>query len=142
MVLLGDKSHTSSVPVIRWHVACPMTSTRPPMVASSATSVGELAMVTPVLPQWAMVLVLVTPSADGMSQGAASIEVDGAGPQLSDDIRGLLWDLVRRGASIDVPGSAAPGDAAPALGSSGIMGSGVTILPLPGFSNFQPAPID
>jgi hypothetical protein len=38
--------------------------------------------------------------------------VDGADPQLSDDTRGLLWDLVMHGAGIDVPESVAPGDAA------------------------------
>jgi hypothetical protein len=35
------------------------------------------------------------PGADGVSQGVASVEVDGAGPQLGDDIGGLLQDLVR-----------------------------------------------
>jgi hypothetical protein len=61
---------------------------------------------------------------DGASQGASSVEMDGADPQLGDDARGLLHDLMRRGVSIDVPESAAPGDAAPTLGSSGTTSPG------------------
>jgi hypothetical protein len=54
------------------------------------------------------------PGADGASLGAASVEVDAAPPLLGDDTGGLLQDLVRCGSSIDVPGSAAPANAAPA----------------------------
>jgi hypothetical protein len=68
--------------------------------------------------------------------------VDGANPQLSDDIRGLLWDLVRRGANIVDPGSAALGDAAQTLGSSGAAGPGVSGLHLPGSPGFTPLPTD
>jgi hypothetical protein len=48
--------------------------------------------------------------ADGTSLGTISVEVDGAHPRPSDGTRGLLWDLVMRGADISAPGSAAPGD--------------------------------
>jgi hypothetical protein len=54
--------------------------------------------------------------ANGASLGATSVEVDGAGPHPSDDTRGSLRDLVMRGADIDVPRSAALGNAAPAPG--------------------------
>jgi hypothetical protein len=37
----------------------------------------------------------VMPGADGASPGAAIVEVDGDGPRLGDNDRGLLRDLVR-----------------------------------------------
>jgi hypothetical protein len=43
--------------------------------------------------------------------------VVGAGPQLVDDVESSLLDVVVRGASAGVFGSAASGDAAPAPGS-------------------------
>jgi hypothetical protein len=52
------------------------------------------------------------PGANGASQGVASIEVDGAAPQLSDDTEGFLRDLERRGINIDAPGGATLGDVA------------------------------
>jgi hypothetical protein len=58
-------------------------------------SMGDLAVVTPGLSRLAVALVLVTLGADGVSQGTAIVEVVVAGPQLSDDVRGLLWDLLR-----------------------------------------------
>jgi hypothetical protein len=73
-----------------------------------------------------VVSALVMLGADGASQDATSIEVDGADPQLRDDVGCLLWDLVWRGVSIDVPGSATPGDAALAPGFLGVMGPGVS----------------
>jgi hypothetical protein len=79
---------------------------------------------------------------DGASQGVASIEVDGVGTQLCDDDEGLLRDLVRRGVSFDVLGSAAPGDAAPTLGSIGTTSPRVSGLPLSGSPSFSPLPID
>jgi hypothetical protein len=73
-------------------------------------------------------LALVIPRADGTSQGAACFEVDGTGPHLDDDIRGLLLDLVRRGTNNDVPRSAALGNAAPTLRCSGTVSLGVSGL--------------
>jgi hypothetical protein len=139
----GAKSRTSSVPVICQSVACPATSPCPPLVASSTVSMGDLAMVesptseVPTSEAWESP-VLVTPGADGALQGAAYVEMDGAGPHLSDDVGGFLWDLVRHGASIDVPGSAAPSDAAPAHGSLCTAGPGVSVLYLPGCPSFPP----
>jgi hypothetical protein len=37
----------------------------------------------------------VMPGADGTSQGTTSVEMDGAGPRLGADAKGLLRDLVR-----------------------------------------------
>jgi hypothetical protein len=99
---------------------------RLPLVVTSAMSVGDLVVVAPgpprlvVAPMESLMLVeptseareepsLVMPGADGPLQGAAGVEVDGAGLQLGDDTGGLLQDLVRHGAGIDVPGSAALG---------------------------------
>jgi hypothetical protein len=65
------------------------------LVPSSAMSMGDLAVVTSGLSRLAVALVLVTLGADGVSQGTAIVEVVVAGPQLSDDVRGLLWDLLR-----------------------------------------------
>jgi hypothetical protein len=47
-----------------------------------------------------------------------------------------------RGTSIGAPGSAAPGDATQALGSSGAAGPGVSRLLMPGSLGFPPMPID
>jgi hypothetical protein len=52
------------------------------------------------------------PGANGASLGAASVEVDGTGPQPSDDTGGSLWHVVMREADIGVPKSAAIGDVA------------------------------
>jgi hypothetical protein len=68
---------------------------------------------------------LVMLGADGMSQGAANIEVDGAGPQLGDDDGGLFLELLRQGVGIDVLEGAAPGITAPAPKSLGTTSSGV-----------------
>jgi hypothetical protein len=86
--------------------------------------------------------VLVMPGVDGVSQGVACVEVDGAGPQLSDDVGGLLWDLVKRGTGINVPGSVAPGDAVPPPGSIGTTGLVLSGLDLPGSPGFLHVPID
>jgi hypothetical protein len=40
---------------------------------------------------------------DGATLGATSVEVDGAGPQPSDDTGGLVRDLVMCGTGISVP---------------------------------------
>jgi hypothetical protein len=68
--------------------------------------------------------------------------VDGAVPQLSDDVGGLLQDLVMRDADIGVPGSATPGNAALAPESLGAVGPGVSGLHLLGSSGFPPPPIN
>jgi hypothetical protein len=86
--------------------------------------------------------VLVMLGVDVVSQGAAYIEVDGAGPQLSDDVGGLLQDLVKHGAIIDVPRSATSGDAAAAPGFLGTADLGVSELHLPGPPGFPPLPIN
>jgi hypothetical protein len=105
----GGRSHTSLAPIVHQCVARPVTSLCSPLVASSDVSVCDLAMLEspasedPTPKAWE-VPVLVMPGADGASQGTACVEVDGASPHLSDDIGGLLRDLVKRGAGIDVPG--------------------------------------
>jgi hypothetical protein len=68
--------------------------------------------------------------------------VDVSGPQPGDSVESLLWDSVRCGASIDVPGWAAQGDAAPSPRSSSTMGPGVSDPLLPGSPDFPPLPID
>jgi hypothetical protein len=73
----------------------------------------------------------VMPGTNGMSQVAASVEVGGDGPQLSDDTGGWLWDLVKCGPGIVVLRSAASGDAAPAPGSLGNAGPGLSRLHRP-----------
>jgi hypothetical protein len=85
---------------------------------------------------------LVMPGADGMSQGAANIEVDGAGPQLGDDDGGLFLELLRQGVGIDVLGGAAPGITAPAPKSLGTTSSGFLGLPLLGSPSLPSPPID
>jgi hypothetical protein len=80
--------------------------------------------------------------ADGVSPGSTSVEVDGASPWLGDDAGSLLRDFVRRGTCIGVPGSAAPGDTAPAPGSSGTTSLGLFGLPMSGSPGFSPLPID
>jgi hypothetical protein len=64
--------------------------------------VESLTLVKPTSVAWEE-LALVMLGASGASLGAVSIEVDGAGPRLGEDIGGLLLDLVRRGTSIGVP---------------------------------------
>jgi hypothetical protein len=107
-----DMSHTSSVSVVHWCVAHSVTFSHLPLVASSAASMDDLVVVDPgpvqpaVVPVESSTLVEPTPEpreesgpvmpgADGTLQGAVSVEVDGAGPQLGDDAGGLLQDLVR-----------------------------------------------
>jgi hypothetical protein len=153
----SDRSNTSSVLVVRWHAVCPVTFPHLSLVALLVASLGNLSVVTsglrwpPVAPVESPTLVERTseareelapmmPSADGVSKGTASVEVDGASPQLSDEARGLLRDLVKQGADIDVPGSPTLGDAAPAPGSSGIVSPGVSGLPLLGSLGFSPPP--
>jgi hypothetical protein len=81
-------------------------------VASSATNTDDLAVIA-LGPLWLVVApvqsltleeptseegevpVLVMPGADGASQGTTSVEMDGAGPRLGVDAKGLLQDLVR-----------------------------------------------
>jgi hypothetical protein len=65
--------------------------------------------------------------------------VVGASTQLGDDVGGLLHDLVMHGAG--VPRSVASGDAAPALGSLGAAGPGVSGLYLPDSLSFPPLPL-
>jgi hypothetical protein len=79
---------------------------------------------------------------DGVSLGAASVKVDGVEPHPSDDTRGSLRDLVMCGASIDVPRSAALGNAALAPGPLGVVGLGVSALLLPTSPSFPPLPTD
>jgi hypothetical protein len=65
-----------------------------------------------------------------------------ADPQLGDDVRISLWDLVMSGAGIGVLGSAISGDTAPAPGSSCAAGPGVSRLYLSGSPGFLPPPIN
>jgi hypothetical protein len=88
------------------------------------------------------VLVLEEHDANGMSLGAVSVEVDGAGPRSCDDAGGLSRNLVVRGVGLGMPGSAAPGDAIPAPESSGAVGPGATGLLLPGSPDSPLPPID
>jgi hypothetical protein len=55
---------------------------------------------------------------------------------------GLIWDLVKHDTGINVPGSAASGDAAPAPGSLGTVGLRVSRLHMTGSPDFPPPPID
>jgi hypothetical protein len=140
---LGDRSHTSSSPIVCRPTTHLATSPYFPLVASSVVSVGDLAMVPPDSPRSVVALqetlapeeptpeaweapVQEMPGADGASLGAASIEVDGTGPIPSDDTEGSLRDLVMRGANIGVARGAALGDVAPAPGPSGATGPGVS----------------
>jgi hypothetical protein len=68
--------------------------------------------------------------------------VEGTNPQLGNDAGSLLWDLVMRDTDAGVPGSAATGDAALTLGSSSVMGPGVSGLYLSGSLGFPPPPIN
>jgi hypothetical protein len=86
--------------------------------------------------------VLEMSGAGGASLGTASIDLDGVGPQPSDDTWGSLWDLVMCGVSFGIPGHAAPGDAAPAPGSLDVVCLGISGLLLPGSPGFLPLPID
>jgi hypothetical protein len=88
------------------------------------------------VPVWEM------PGADGASLGTASVKVDGAGPQSSDDTGGLLQDLVMRGAVTGVPRSATLGDAVPAPASSDTTGPGVSGLLLSDSPGIPPPPIN
>jgi hypothetical protein len=75
------------------------------------------------------------PGADGAPLG---VEVDGASPQPSDDTGVSLRGMVMRGADIGVPGSIALDEEAPASGSSGTAGPGVSRLLLPSSLGFTP----
>jgi hypothetical protein len=61
-------------------------------------------------------------------QGAISVEVNGADPQPCEDVRSPLCDLLVCGVGLGTPGCTALGDAIPTLGSSGVMGLGITGL--------------
>jgi hypothetical protein len=93
----GDRSCTSSVPIVHQHAPHPATFLRLPLVVSLAASASDLVMVAQGLPRLAVAPVEsptlvepmsrareepapVIPGADGASQGTASIEVDGVGP--------------------------------------------------------------
>jgi hypothetical protein len=81
----GGRSHNSSVLVVHRSMVHPTTSPRPPLVASSATRVSDLAVAESPTSKGPTseareALVLVTPSANGASQGATCVEVDGVGP--------------------------------------------------------------
>jgi hypothetical protein len=108
----GDRSHTLSFPVIHRPVVHPTMSPLPPLVASSAANTDDLAVIAsgPLRLVVALVQsltleeptseegevpVLVMPGADGASQGTTIVEMDGAGPRLGADAKGLLRDLVR-----------------------------------------------
>jgi hypothetical protein len=146
------------VSIIRRVVVHPVTSLRLPLVALSAVSVGDLAMVPlgsrqPVLapldslaseePTWEApeAPAQETLDADHASLGPTNIKVDGADPQPSDDTRGLLQHLVMHGANIGVRGSTTPGDAALAPSSSGTAGPRLSELLLLGSVGFLRSPI-
>jgi hypothetical protein len=78
--------------------------------------------------------------AGGALLGNIDVEVVGANPQLGDDARSLLWNLMMRGAS--VPRNSTPGDAAPTPGSSGVVGPRVSELYLAGSPDFPLPPIN
>jgi hypothetical protein len=62
--------------------------------------------------------------ASGAPWGTTSVEVADASPRLGDSVLGLLQDLVVRDAGASIAGSAALGDAAPALESLSIVSLG------------------
>jgi hypothetical protein len=80
--------------------------------------------------------------AGGAPRGAAGAEVADTGPRLGDSLRSLLQDLVVGGASAGVLGGAAPGDAAPAPGSSSTVSLRVSRLYLSGSPGALPPPIN
>jgi hypothetical protein len=66
-------------------MTCPVMSPRPPLVASSAVSMGDQALGESLTSKESMSearegLVLVTLGSDGVLQGAACVNMDGAGP--------------------------------------------------------------
>jgi hypothetical protein len=126
----GDRSHTSSAPIIRWQTTRLVPSPYFPLVASVPR--GTLALEESAPEVWEAL------GANGVLLGAISVEVDGAGSQPHDDSGGLVRDWVMRGAGIGAPGSTALSDAIPALGSSGAVGPGVSWLLLPGYSQVLP----
>jgi hypothetical protein len=81
-------------------------------------------------------------SAGGATQGASGVRVVGAGPQLGDDVKSLLRDLVMCGIGIGGLGSAVLGDTALAPGSSSATCLGVSGLYLPDSLGFPPSPIN
>jgi hypothetical protein len=123
------------VPIAHRFVVRPMTPLCLPLMASSTTSVGDLAVVTSGLPRPMVAPVSGLP-------GAAGVEVEGIGPQLGDDAGSLLLDLVMCSAHTGVLRSATPGDVAPAYGSSKAAGPRVSGLYLPGSPSFLPLPIN
>jgi hypothetical protein len=103
----GDRSRASSVSVC----GSPMIPLHLPLMASSITSVGDLAEVAldsqrPVVAPVPRML-----SASGTTQDAADLGLVGSSPQLGDDARSSLRDLVMRGTGAGVPRSVVPGDA-------------------------------
>jgi hypothetical protein len=89
----AGRSRTSSVSIVHWPAACSATSPCSALEAASATSVGDLAMAESLASEEptseareASTLVML--GTNGMSQGAAIVEVGGAGSQLSDDAGG------------------------------------------------------
>jgi hypothetical protein len=80
--------------------------------------------------------------AGGAPRGAAGTKMVDTDPQLGDSARSLLQDLVVHGTIASILGSAAPGDAALAPGSSSIMSSGVSLLYLPSSPGAPPPPIN
>jgi hypothetical protein len=122
----GDRCHASSVPVLHRYVAHLVIPTRLPFMASSIVSVDDLVEVTSCSQR---LMVAPTPgvmSASGATHSATGAGVVGTGPQLGDDIGSPLWDLVMCSTGTGVPESAVPGEATPALGSSGAAGLGVS----------------
>jgi hypothetical protein len=105
-------------------------------------SMGDLTVVAPGSQRSVVVPVPGVPSVGGTSQGTASIEVVGAGPQLGEDVGSLLQDLVIRGTAVGAPESDAPGDAVPAPESSGGVGLGASGLYLSSSPGFLPPPIN
>jgi hypothetical protein len=82
-----------------------------PLMASSIMSMGDLAEVALDSQRLVVAPVPRMPSASGTTQDAAGLGLVGSGPQLGDDARSSLWDLVMRGTGAGVPRSVVPGDA-------------------------------
>jgi hypothetical protein len=113
-----------------------------PLVASSTVSTDDLAVVTLGLPHPVVALVPGVSGASGGSQGATDIKVVGTRPQLGNDAGSLIRDLMMHSVITGVPGSAVLGDVAPAPGSSGVVGPGVSGLYLSGSLDFLTPPIN
>jgi hypothetical protein len=82
------------------------------------------------------------PGADDVPLGAISIEADGVGPPLGDNVGSPCRDLLVRGIDSSTPGQTTSGDTIPAPKSSGAMGLGLIGLLLSGYPDNSFLPVN